>query len=140
MQFSIVRDILDGVLFQHPVPKTQNSEVRANSGIQFLPSNEDNTVHTAIVSFALMLEGNEKPYAQAGWRFLFKTDEAFDPKTSQQNPFFAQLLVIGGSKLIAVLNNLCLHANMPMVPFSADHLVAQIKGNAAATKPPAEQN
>lgn len=127
MKFDISRDFLDGIMLQHPAHADREKDIKANGGVHFLPSSPDGTMHTGVVSFALVSDGNEAPFAKAGWRFLFTTDEAWDPKNDQQHPFHGQLLVHGASKIIAVMNGLCLNANMPLVPISAESLVGQLR-------------
>jgi hypothetical protein len=128
MKFDVSRDFLDGIMLQHPVQADRNKEIKANGGLHFLPSSPDGTMHTGVVSFALLMDGSEAPFAKAGWRFLFTSDEKWDPKAEQSHPFLGQLLVHGASKIIAVMNSLCLHANMPLVPISAESLVSQLRG------------
>ena len=127
------RDFLDGLLLQHPKQDEVEDEIKANGGLHFLPSSPDGTMHTAIVSFALKSEKAEQPFARAGWRFLFTSSEKWDPKTNQDHPFLKGLLAHGASKVVTVLNNLCLHANMPMIPLDPRSLAAgaQTGGEAA---------
>ena len=80
MRFDISRDFMDGILLQHPAQPGPKAEIKANVGLNFLPSSPDGTMHTAIVAFALQLDGSDKVFARGDWRFLFTTDEAFDPK------------------------------------------------------------
>ena len=91
-------------------------------------------MHTAVISFSLALGNSESAFAKAGWRFLFTTDEPFEPQKAQDVPFLRSLLISGAGKIITVLNTLCLHANMPQIPISADHLVRNTK---RAGQPPA---
>ena len=35
------------------------------------------------------------------------------------------LLLLGSSKIMAVLNNTCMHANLPLIPFDAQRLLQQ---------------
>jgi hypothetical protein len=131
MQIDISRDFLDGIMLnQPPVQKDGNVEIRAGGQLHFLPSSPDGTMHTAVVGFALFTgaEGqqqNEKPFAQGGWRFLFTTDEKFDPKANPNHPFFGSMLMIGSGKIMAVLNGLCMHANLPLIPFDPSRMNVQ---------------
>jgi hypothetical protein len=132
MQFDISRDFLDGIMLtQPPVQKEGNVEIRAGGQLHFLPSSPDGTMHTAIVAFALFTgaEGkqaaNEQPFARGGWRFLFTTDEKFDPKANPNHPFFNSMLMIGSGKIMAVLNTLCMHANLPLIPFDPSRMQVQ---------------
>jgi hypothetical protein len=140
MNFDISRDFLDGIMLQHPPQPEGNKEVKANGGLHFLPSSPDGTMHTAIVSFALQLEGQGQPFAKAGWRFLFTSDQKWDPKGEQNHPFLGQLLILGASKVVTVMNNLCLHANMPMMPISPERLAQQMQRPAGAAAGEAPQN
>src|SRR5262245_25343296 len=123
MNLDISRDFLDGIMLQQPPVREGKGEIRANGQLHFLPSSPDGTMHTAVVTFALNGEGQEQPFARAGWRFLFTSDSKLDPKSDTQNPFFQSLMMIGMSKIMAVLNNLCMHANLPLVPFEPQRLV-----------------
>ena len=119
-QFDLSRDFLDGIMLMQPQvqPGSTNAEIRAGGQLHFLPSSPDGTMHTAIVAFALTVGANEQnPFARGGWRFLFTTDEKFDPKQDPENPFFGQLLMLGAGKIMAQLNNLAMHANLPLIPF-----------------------
>lgn len=116
MKFDISRDYLDGILLQHPPKSEQQAEIKVGGGLHFLPSSPDGTMHTAVVSFSLQIDGQEQPFARGGWRFLFTTDEAFDPKSAPQDGFVRNLLILGSHKVLTVLNNLCLNANMPLIP------------------------
>ena len=128
-QFDISRDFLDGILLQQPQSREGNPEIRAAGQLHFLPSSPDGTMHTAIVAFALFLgkEGaaDEQPFARGGWRFLFTTDEKFDPRAENQNPFFSTLLMIGTGKIMAVLNSLAIVANLPLIPFEPQRMQLQ---------------
>ena len=124
MKFDISRDFLDAVMVQHPVQGEANKEVKVNSGMHFLPSSPDGTMHTAIISFALQIDGQEQPFAKAGWRFLFTSSEAFEPKEAKDEPFLQHLLIAGRTKVLAVLNPLCLHANMPLIPLDPARIAA----------------
>jgi hypothetical protein len=124
MQFDISRDFLDAMLLQQPNgARDSKREIRAAGQLHFLPSSPDGTMHTAIVSFALSLGEAEQPFARGGWRFLFTTDARFDPAKDTENPFFRSLLVLGAGKIMAQLNNLCMHANLPLIPFMPEQLV-----------------
>jgi len=126
MQFDISRDFLDGLMIQQPTPTTGNPELKAAGQLHFLPSSPDGTMHTAVAAFALFLGNNaEQPFARGGWRFLFTTDEKFDPKAGTDNPFFQQLMMLGTGKILAQLNNLCMHANLPLIPFEPNRMVLQ---------------
>jgi hypothetical protein len=122
MQLDLSRDYLDALLLQHPPPKEGNPEVKVNGGLHFLPSSPDKKLHTAVASFALNLEGEERPFAQGGWRFLFTSSEAFDPEQNSGHPFLRQLLVLGTTKIMTVINPLCLHANMPVIPIDPNRM------------------
>jgi len=126
MNFDLRRDFLDGIMLQHPTTTEGKGEIRAGGQLHFLPSSPDGTMHTAVVTFALTLDEQEQPFARGGWRFLFTSDEAFDPKTNSQHPFFSQLLMVGAGKIMAQLNNLTMHAGLPLIPFEPQRmLVAQ---------------
>lgn len=127
MQFDISRDFLDGIMLGQPPRIEGDKELRANGGLHILPSSPDGTMHTVVVSLSLQVDGSDQPYARAGWRVLFTTDERFEPKENQAAPFLRGVLVMGASKIIALLNNLCMHANMPLIPFSAQQLAAQVQ-------------
>lgn len=125
MEFDLSRDFLDAISLMHPkVPPSEKAEIKANAGLHFLPSSPDGTMHTAVVSFAVQIDGQDKPFAQGAWRFLFTSSEKYEPKDDQQNPFHRNLLVLGAQKVIAVLNSSCMHANMPLIPIDAQRLVA----------------
>jgi hypothetical protein len=130
MQFDISRDFLDGLSLQQPPSREGLSEIRAAGQLHFLPSSPDGTMHTAVSAFALFIGEAEQPFARGGWRFLFTSDKPFDPKKSQEEPFFQQLMVLGTGKIMAQLNNLCMHANLPLIPFEPGRMVNQ---------PPAQQ-
>jgi hypothetical protein len=128
MQFDISRDFLDGLMLQQPQIGEGNAEIRASGQLHFLPSSPDGTMHTAIVGFALFIgpeSKDAKPFAQGGWRFLFTTDARFDPKADPQNQFFANMLVIGSGKVMVLLNNLCMHAGLPLIPFDPNRMFLQ---------------
>jgi len=130
MQFDISRDFLDGMMLQHPAQASERSEIKAGGGLQFLPSSPDGTMHTAVVTFRLLMDDAEQPFARAGWRFLFTTEERYDPQADRGNPFQRQLLITGASKIIAVLNNCCMHANMPLIPIDGRQLAKQASAQA----------
>jgi hypothetical protein len=124
MQFDISRDYLDGIMLQQPVNREGKNEIRASGQLHFLPSSPDGTMHTAVVGFALMIGDDQaQPFARGGWRFLFTTDAAFDPTKDTENPFFGNLLALGAGKIMAQLNNLCMHANLPLIPFQPGQMV-----------------
>lgn len=126
MQFDLSRDFLDGLVIQHPQVKAgQEAQIRAGGQLHFLPSSPDGTMHTAIVSFALFLGDSEQPFARGGWRFLFTSDEAVDPRQHQQHPFMTQMLVVGAGKLMVQMNNLLMHAGLPMIPFDPTQMVVR---------------
>jgi len=130
--FDLSRDFLDGLLIQQPQQlggkaDGKGSEVRANGNLHFLPSSPDGTMHTAVVSFALQVDGAEHPFARAGWRFLFTTDQSFEPAKNAENPFFQSLMMVGIGKILTQLNNLCMHANLPLVPFQPQQLMRAAK-------------
>ncbi|MBA3707906.1 MAG: hypothetical protein H0W83_03685 [Planctomycetes bacterium] len=124
MQFDISRDYLDGIMLQQPTNREGKNEIRAAGQLHFLPSSPDGTMHTAVVGFALSIGDNEaQPFARGGWRFLFTTDASFDPTKDTENPFFGSLLALGAGKIMAQLNNLCMHANLPLIPFQPGQMV-----------------
>ena len=125
MQFDISRDYLDGILLQQPGSRDSKSEIKASGQLHFLPSSPDGTMHTAVVSFALSLGETEQPFARGGWRFLFTTDSRFEPKADSNNQFFHGLLMLGTGKIMAQLNNLCMHANLPLIPFVPERMLPQ---------------
>ncbi len=133
MQFDISRDFLDGIAVQQPQRRDPKSEIQAKGQLQFLPSSPDGTMHTAIVSFALATDPETPPFARAGWRFLFTTDAKLHPKPDAQNPIYSSLMLVGIGKIMTAINTLCLHANLPLVPFEPSRLVqnAQAGGGAA---------
>ncbi|HYE03911.1 MAG TPA: hypothetical protein VEL07_00200 [Planctomycetota bacterium] len=132
MQFDISRDFLDGIALQQPQKRDATAEVQAKGQLRFLPSSPDGTLHTAVVEFALTVDPNAPPFARAGWRFLFTSSETFDPKADPQNPFFASMMMVGIGKVLVAINTLCMHANLPLVPFEPSRLVQQAQPNAAA--------
>jgi hypothetical protein len=125
MQFDISRDFMDGIMIQQPPTREGNAELRAAGQLHFLPSSPDGTMHTAVTAFALFVGKDEQPFARGGWRFLFTTDKKFDPKAGANDPFFQQLMILGTGKLIAQLNNLCMHANLPLIPFEPGRMQLQ---------------
>jgi len=133
--FDVSRDFLDGIVLQQPQSKEGKGEIRASGQMHFLPSSPDGTMHTAVVSFALLSEGVEQPFARAGWRFLFTTTTKFDPKADAENPFFQSMMMVGIGKIMTLMNNLCMHANLPLVPFQPQQLARAAKG-----QPPAAGN
>jgi len=132
MHFDISRDFLDGIAVQQPQRRDAKAEIQAKGQLQFLPSSPDGTMHTAIVSFALATDAESPPFARAGWRFLFTSDAKFDPKADTQNPFFNSLMMLGIGKIMTAINTLCLHANLPLVPFEPSRLVQQPAAGGAA--------
>ena len=70
----------------------------------------------------------EQPFARAGWRFLFTSDEPYEPKPDDGNPFLKELLVAGTTKVLVILNGLCMNANMPLIPIDASQLAAAAAG------------
>ena len=133
MKIDLSRDFLDGIYLQQPVKTDNAGDIKVNGGLHFLPSSPDGTMHTAIVGFSLQLDGMDQPFARGGWRVLFTTDEQFDPKADQNNPFLRGVLVMGASKLMAQFNNLCRHANMPLIPFDPSRLVQSPSTQAKAS-------
>jgi hypothetical protein len=125
MQFDISRDFLDGIMLQQPTNKEGKNEIKAGGQLHFLPSSPDGTMHTAIVAFQLALSENEQPFARGGWRFLFTTESSFEPAKHQNHPFFANLLVLGAGKIMAQINNLAMHANLPLIPFEPGRMMLQ---------------
>jgi hypothetical protein len=130
--FDVSRDFLDGIVLQQPQSKEGKGEIRASGQLHFLPSSPDGTMHTAVVSFALLTEGVEQPFARAGWRFLFTTTAKYDPKGDTEHPFFQSMMMVGIGKIMTLMNNLCMHANLPLVPFQPQQLVRA----AAKAQPP----
>lgn len=125
MNFDISRDFLDGLMLQQPTQRDGQAEIKAAGQLHFLPSSPDGTMHTAIVSFHLALGDVEQPFARGGWRFLFTSDQSFDPKSNPNHPFFGNLLVLGAGKLMAQFNNLAMHANLPLIPFEPGRMMLQ---------------
>jgi hypothetical protein len=126
IQFDVSRDFLDGIALSHPAaPKEGQAEIKANGQLHFLPSSPDGTMHTAVVAFALTLGDQEQAFARAGWRFLFTTSVAFDPNQNQQHQFFSSLLMVGAGKIMVALNTLCMHANLPLIPFEPSQMQVQ---------------
>lgn len=125
IQFDISRDFLDGITLQQPQQSQESQEIRAAGQLHFLPSSPDGTMHTAIIAFALFVGNADQPFARGGWRFLFTTNQKFDPRQDQQNPFFGSMLVLGTGKIMAQLNNLCMHANLPLIPFDPSRMTVQ---------------
>ncbi|MEK7415366.1 MAG: hypothetical protein AAB263_18825 [Planctomycetota bacterium] len=118
MQFDLSRDILDGIVMQHPQVKNgQEAQIRAGGQLQFLPSSADGLMHTAIVSFGLFVGEGDQPFARGGWRFMFTSAEKATPAEHQNHPFMGQLLVVGSGKIMVQINNLMMHAGLPMIPF-----------------------
>jgi hypothetical protein len=136
MQFDISRDFLDGLMLQQPPTREGLGEIRAAGQLHFLPSSPDGTMHTAVAAFALFIANAEQPFARGGWRFLFTTDSKFDPKAGSNDPFFQHVMVLGTGKIMAQLNNLCMHANLPLIPFEPGRMVTQ---PAQQAQPPAQQ-
>ncbi len=132
MQFDLSRDYLDGIVLQQPTGARDGAtEIKAGGQLHFLPSSPDGTMHTAIVGFALFIGNQDQPFARGGWRFLFTTDANFDPKKDPNNDFFQQLLVVGAGKIMAILNTMCMHANLPLIPFEPSKMQLQAGAPAA---------
>ncbi len=123
MKIEVTRDFLDGLHFEKPKMKAANEEIKANANMQFLPSSPDGTMHTAIVTLRFNTESEEKPFSYGGWRYLFTTDESYDPSNDSGNATLRGILVNGCGKIMTVLNPLCLHGNMPLIPFEASAMV-----------------
>ena len=140
MKFDISRDFLDGITLQHPKPTEGKGEVKVNANLQFLPSSPDGRLHTAVVTFSLHVDGEKNQFARGGWRFLFTTDEEFTPKETSNEDFFRHLLVNGVNKITTVLNPLCLHANLPIIPIEASRLVANAQQKPAEEGPAASES
>jgi hypothetical protein len=136
MQFDISRDYLDGLMLQQPPSREGQADIRAAGQLHFLPSSPDGTMHTAVTSFALFFGKSEQPFARGGWRFLFTSSAAFDSKNANDHPFFSSLMVLGTGKLMAQINNLCMHANLPLIPFEPGRMVLQPQPP-TPTSPPA---
>ena len=47
------------------------------------------------------------------------------PNEDQNHPFFANLLVLGAGKIMAQINNLAMHANLPLIPFEPGRMMLQ---------------
>lgn len=139
MQFDISRDFLDGIMLQQPQSREGKGEIKAGGQLHFLPSSPDGTMHTAVVTFSLALNDQQQPFASGGWRFLFTTDAAFDPKKEPNHAFFGNLLVVGAGKIMAQINNLAMHANLPLIPFEPQRLVMGAQQQQAAQDQPAQQ-
>jgi hypothetical protein len=125
MQFDISRDFLDGLLIQQPPSREGLAEIRAGGQLHFLPSSPDGTMHTAVVAFALFVGASDQPFARGGWRFLFTSDSPFDPKQVKDLPFYSTLMMIGTGKIMVQINNLCMHANLPLIPFEPNQMRTQ---------------
>lgn len=138
MQFDIRRDFLDGIMLQQPQNRNEKQEIKAGGQLHFLPSSPDGTMHTAVVSFGLSLDEKAPPFAQGGWRFLFTTDAQFDPAKEQNHPFFQNLLVVGAGKIMAQINNLAMHAGLPLIPFEPQRMT-MAAGTPASAAPAAAQ-
>ena len=82
-------------------------------------------MHTAVISFALFIGEGDQPFARGGWRFLFTSDEKVDPREHQNHPFMAQLLVVGAGKVMVQMNNLLMHAGLPMIPFDPTQMAVR---------------
>lgn len=135
----ISRDFMDRIVLQQPPPaRDGKGELQARGNLHFLPSSPDGTMHTAIVSFQLTIEGTEQPFAHGGWRFLFTSEKAFDPKADPENPFFQGMMAVGIGKVMTLVNNLCLHANLPLIPFQPQQFVRAARPPAPAGQPPAQ--
>jgi hypothetical protein len=131
MQFDLSRDFLDGIVIQHPQVKAgQEAQIRAGGQLHFMPSSPDGTMHTAVVSFALFLGEGDQAFARGGWRFLFTTDQKCDPREHQNAPFMGQLLVVGAGKIMVQLNNLLMHAGLPMIPFDPTQMAVRAQAPA----------
>lgn len=131
MQFDLSRDFLDGIVMQHPQVKSgQEAQIRAGGQLHFLPSSPDGTMHTAIVSFALFIGDGEQPFARGGWRFLFTSEQPTDPRQHQQDQFMGQLLVVGAGKVMVQMNNLLMHAGLPMIPFDPTQMAVRAQQQA----------
>jgi hypothetical protein len=129
MQFDLSRDFLDGIVMQHPQVKSgQEAQIRAGGQLHFMPSSADGTMHTAVVSFALFIGEGDQPFARGGWRFLFNSDAKVDPREHQNDPFMAQLLVVGAGKVMVQMNNLLMHAGLPMIPFDPTQMAVRPQG------------
>lgn len=137
MKFDISRDFLDGLSLSHPKPSEGKGEVKVNANLQFLPSSPDGRLHTAVVTFGLHVDGESNPFARGGWRFLFTTDEEFAPKETSNEEFFRHLLISGVSKITTVLNPLCMHANLPIIPIEANRLVNKARPQSEGQGPSA---
>jgi hypothetical protein len=105
--------------FEKPKMKSADEEIKANANMQFLPSSPDGTMHTAVVTLRFVTASQEKPFSYGGWRFLFTTNEKFDPGGNQKHPALRGMLINGCGKIMTVLNPMCLHGNMPLIPFEA---------------------
>jgi len=122
MKFDVSRDFLDGLMVTHPQSGEQRGEMQIGGGLHFLPSSPDGKLHTVIAHFSLSLQGSEQPFARGGWRFLYTTDEKFEPQQDPNNQFLKNLLVLGTSKVLTAINSLFLHAGLPIVPVDPNRL------------------
>jgi hypothetical protein len=138
MHLDISRDFLDALSLVHPPPLNGREQLSANGGIRFLPSSPDGKLHTVVAVFTLAVKQGDPPFAQGGWRFLFTSAEKFAPEKSPEHPFLKQLLVVGTGKLVTAINNLCLLANLPILPIDIGRLVFSPRPAAAAAPPPAD--
>ena len=119
MKLEVTRDFLDALHYEKPKMKSAQEEIKANANMQFLPSSPDGTMHTAVVTLRFNTESVEQPFAYGAWRFLFTSDEAFEPAKAANDPTLRGILINGCGKVMTVLNPLCLHGNMPLIPFEA---------------------
>lgn len=127
MKFDLSRDFLDTLSVRRPAPPKGQGGLKMNANMRFLPSSPDGTMHTAIVVFTLQIDSEEQFYAQGAWRFLFTTDAKYDPSREPENDFLRGIMVQGVSKIMAVMNPLFMHANLPVVPFDPNRLRVQAK-------------
>ena len=127
MQFDLVRDFLDALNVTHPKPTEGQAEVKANVGIRFLPSSPDKTMHTAQVQVTLSLDDPQQPFVNGLWRFMIRSDEACEIEEHKGDMFFNQILAHGATKVLIQVNNLCMHANMPIIPLDGQQLLAQVQ-------------
>jgi hypothetical protein len=120
--FNLSRDFLDGVTLVQPPPVQSNQEIKLSGGVHFLPSSPDKKLHTVVVSVGIGTNEKDPPFIRGGWRFLFSTSQAFEPEKNPNNDFLRQLLMIGTSKLMVVVNGLLMHANLPILPIDGRSL------------------
>ena len=88
-------------------------------------------MHTVQVQVTLTLDDPQKPFVNGLWRFMLRTSEACEIEEQKSDAFFNQLLAHGATKILIQVNNLCMHANMPVIPLDGNQLLAQMQNNQA---------